>query len=99
MLLFGTFITTDFLRAKEGKEPIFAIYMKSYEDGGSKKYLGLFYNVYHFHYINPEMTAEWCNEDGTFKDEYKDQVYLEYTKVTLWFTSIDDVKDNHNNSD
>jgi hypothetical protein len=94
LVVFGSFITTDILRAKNNEKPIFAIHIDSYEDGGSKKYVGLFYNVYAIHSI--QINKEWLNEDGTLKDEYKGQEFVEYTKVTSWFTSISDVKKKHN---
>lgn len=58
LFLFGTFITTDTILANNNQKPVFAICIDSYEDGGSKKYLGLFHLVYDLHYENPEMTEE-----------------------------------------
>lgn len=91
IVLFIIFITTDSIRAKNNEKPLFAIQTKQYEDGGSKKYVGLFYNVYEVHSL--EIRKEWLNEDGTLKEEYKDQAIIEYTKVTSWFSSIDKVKE------
>lgn len=54
LLFGGLFFTTDFIRANNNKNPIFSIYPDGYEDGGSKKYIGLFYIVYSLHYENPQ---------------------------------------------
>jgi len=93
LILFATFFTTDYIRAKKEKKPIFAVYVAGYDDGGSKKYLGLFYNVYcvKIYYSEPE----WHNEDGTLKEEYQDQVRLTYWEVTPWFKSLDKVKEKY----
>lgn len=72
---------------------MFAIYSDSYEDGGSKKYTGLFYNVYYLHYENPQSNREWYNEDGSIKDEYKNKEYIIDYKISPWFVKIDKVKE------
>ena len=91
VLFFIISITTDSIRAKNNKQPIFAIKAKLYEDGGSKLYIGLFYNVYAIH--EDQVKPEWYNEDGTLKEEYKDKQYNIYKKITPWFVSIDNVKE------
>lgn len=98
-IIWGTIFTTDLFRAKNNENPIFSIYVDGYEDGGSKKYIGLFYIVYSLHYENPEMNDEWLNEDGTLQDEYKDKEYVIYKKVVPWFTSIDKVKKNYSKTE
>ena len=47
IILWSTFFITDIVMVNKNKKPIFAIKVADYDDGGSKKYIGLFYNVYH----------------------------------------------------
>jgi len=95
IIIWVTFFVVDSSRARNDKEPVFAIYTIGYEDGGSKKYTGLFYNVYWLHYFNPLMNSDWENEDGTLKEEYLDKEFITGVKVTPWFYKIDKVKDNY----
>lgn len=86
LIIFGTIISiwltffiTDVVRVNKDKKPIFAVKVVSYDDGGSVKYMGLFYNVYHikkFTIINEEV-------------EIVDYGY----HMKPWFVSIDDVKE------
>jgi hypothetical protein len=87
------FFITDLIRSKNNETPIFSIYTQGYDDGGSKRYTGLFYSVYDLHYENPEMTEDWFEENGVIKDEFKDREYVCDMKITAWFVSIDKVKD------
>ena len=95
IILWGIFFTTDLIRTNKNMKPIFAINISSYDDGGSKKYVGLFYNVYSLHYYNPNMNEDWINDDGTIKDEYKDKEFIVFKKLVPWFVSIDKVKDDY----
>lgn len=58
LVLWGIFFVTDNIRCKNDKEPIFCIQTGVYDDGGSKKYIGLFYNYYSLKVLNPEKTEE-----------------------------------------
>lgn len=39
--------STDYIRAQEDHDPVFAIHTGSYDDGGSERFTGLFYMVFH----------------------------------------------------
>lgn len=93
IFIWSSFFTIDLIRTKNDKKPVFSFYSGMYDDGGSKRYTGLFYNVYEFHYYNPNMTKEWQNSDGTLKDEYADKLYITGTKLVPWFISIDKAKE------
>ncbi len=81
VLIFATFFTTDLIRAKNNEKPIFAIEVTIYNDGGSMKHVGLFYNVYEVY--------ELVNDEGHAKHD-------NYVEITPWFVSIDKVKEKHN---
>jgi hypothetical protein len=91
-LLWAVFFLTDHLRTMAEKTPVFALETNSYDDGGSKKYTGLLYNVYYLHFLNPAMTEGWFNPDNTLKDEYRDQEYVTGYEIAPWFVSIDQIK-------
>lgn len=75
------FFSGDGLRSKNNKLPFFSFQTGAYDDGGSVRHNGLFYNVYKLHYFNAEMNEEWENEDGTIKYEYKDREYITGVKI------------------
>lgn len=82
VLMWTAFFTTDSIRCKNDKEPIFAIEVATYNDGGSKMYIGLFYNYYSLKQLT-------VNEvDGNYESDYLiDKV------ITPWFFLIDHAKD------
>src|SRR5690606_28073618 len=90
-----SFFVVDFIRSKSDSKPIFCIQTQSYEDGGSVKYTGLFYNVYSLNYYNPDINKVWYNEDGSIKDEYVEDEFIKDHVITPWFYSIDKVKDRY----
>ncbi|NLD26475.1 MAG: hypothetical protein GX661_03855 [Acholeplasmataceae bacterium] len=92
LLLGLIFFTTDYLRVKDDKSPVFAFQTVTYDDGGSIKHTGLLYNIYYLHYFNPDMSEDWFNPEDTIKDEYKDQEFICDYVFTSWFVSIDKVK-------
>ena len=98
IVIWGAFFVIDLVRVKNDKLPIFAFRTASYKDGGSSRYTGLFYTVYSMHYFNPEMNENWENEDGSLKEEYKDQEYIVYKKLVPWFVGIDYLKDKYSDS-
>lgn len=81
LVLWSIFFVTDNIRCKNEQEPIFCIEGETYEDGGSKKYVGLFYNYYSLKVLNPEKT-----EDNDEPEYLVDKV------ITPWFFSIEYAK-------
>lgn len=81
VLMWTAFFTTDSIRCKNDKEPIFAIEVATYDDGGSKKYVGLFYNYYSLKSLNPDKTID--NNESE---------YLVDKVITPWFFSVDFAK-------
>lgn len=77
MILCGSFFITDSIRCKNDKTPIFCIEVSRYDDGGSIKHVGLFYNYYSLKVLNPEKT-----EDNDAPEYLTDKV------ITPWFFSI-----------
>ena len=75
--LWTTFFVTDSIRCKNDKEPIFCVEVARYNDGGSIKHVGLFYNYYSLKVLNPEKT-----EDNDAPEYLTDKV------ITPWFFSI-----------
>lgn len=75
------FFVTDSIRCKNDKEPIFCVEVARYNDGGSIKYVGLFYNYYALKELNPDKTEE--------NDEPE---YLFDKAITPWFFSVDYAK-------
>lgn len=45
ILVWVIFFTTDYIRVKNNKTPIFCININGYDDGGTQEYLGLGYKV------------------------------------------------------
>ncbi len=79
--LWASFFITDSIRCKNDKEPIFCVEVASYDDGGSIKYVGLFYNYYSLKQLN-------VNEvEGNYEPEY-----LVDKVITPWFFSINYAK-------
>lgn len=79
--LWTTFFVTDSIRCKNDKEPIFCVEVASYDDGGSIKYVGLFYNYYSIKQLT-------LNEvEGNYEPEY-----LVDKAITPWFFNIDYAK-------
>jgi hypothetical protein len=76
LIIWGTLFLTDSSRTKNDNRPIFAIHVASYEDGGSEKFVGLFYSVYHIKVLND-------NNDSIVDYGYH---------ITTWFSSLRDVK-------
>lgn len=76
LIIWGTMFLTDSLRTRNDVKPIFAIHVASYEDGGSEKFVGFFYNVYHIRTITD-------NNDNIVDYGYH---------ITTWFSSLRDVK-------
>ena len=78
VLVWTVFFTTDSIRCKNDQEPIFCIKTSVYNDGGSKKYVGLFYNYYCLKTLNPNKT-----------NDNNESEYLIDKVITPWFFSID----------
>ena len=79
--LWVSFFVTDSIRCINDKEPIFCIEVARYNDGGSIKYVGLFYNYYSLKQLT-------VNEvDGNYESDYLiDKV------ITPWFFGIEYAK-------
>ena len=54
VLMWTAFFTTDSIRCKNDKKPIFSLRVAQYKDGGSTHYVGLFYNYYRVSQFNYE---------------------------------------------
>ncbi|MGI6782109.1 MAG: hypothetical protein ACOX56_04735 [Acholeplasmataceae bacterium] len=80
LVIWLSFFITDKIRISNNEPPIFVIKVASYDDGGSEKFMGLFYSVYHV------KNMELVNEEAHTVD------YGFHMKS--WFSSIDKVKDN-----
>ncbi len=48
IILWACIFTTDYVRVKKSKPPVFSKLTDIYEDGGSKEYLGLGYKIIKF---------------------------------------------------
>ena len=79
--LWTTFFVTDSIRCKNDKEPIFCVEVARYDDGGSIKYVGLFYNYYSIKQLIVDEV------DGNYESDY-----LIDKAITPWFFSIDYAK-------
>ena len=78
-----SFFVTDNIRCENDKEPVFCVEVARYDDGGSIKYIGLFYNYYSI----KQLTVK--EVDGNYESDYLiDKV------ITPWFFSIDYAKRN-----
>ncbi len=75
--LWTSFFVTDSIRCKNDEEPIFCVEVAMYDDGGSVKYIGLFYNFYSLKVLTVEEI------DGYYASEY-----LVDKVITPWFFSI-----------
>ena len=81
LCLWTTFFVTDSIRCKNDKEPIFCVEVARYNDGGSIKYVGLFYNYYAIKQLTVNEVD--CNYESD---------YLIDKAITPWFFSIDYAK-------
>ena len=79
--LWTTFFVTDSIRCKNDKEPIFCVEVARYDDGGSIKYVGLFYNYYSIKQLIVDEV------DGNYESDC-----LIDKAITPWFFSIDYAK-------
>jgi hypothetical protein len=59
LLVLITMFSTDFIRSKSDQSPVFAILTGTYDDGGSKRFTGIFYTVYQV----KELTEEYGVRD------------------------------------
>lgn len=82
LTIWSIFFITDSNRCKKDKDPIFCIEGAMYDDGGSKRYIGLFYNYYSLKTLNPKKTID--------NDEPE---YLVDKVITPWFFGIDYAKE------
>ncbi len=82
----------DIVRTKRKEFPEYTFATTSYNDGGSKRQIGLFYKTYYIHVLNPFMTENWLNEDGTIKEEYKNEEYIIGHYIVAWGVSFEKVK-------
>ena len=80
-LIITVFSTIDYGRFQNDKEPIFCVEVARYDDGGSIKYVGLFYNYYSI----KQLTVD--EVDGNYESDY-----LIDKAITPWFFSIDYAK-------
>lgn len=82
LILIGIiFFTVDYIRVKKQKYPIFCLDFGgvfSYQDGGTKVYIGLGYKVIDFHKII-------YNESGWNKNDF----YYDKIHICSWFKSYD----------
>ncbi|MBU1143173.1 MAG: hypothetical protein KKH92_05930 [Firmicutes bacterium] len=77
LLFWLIMLSTDTLLTENNQTPVFYARVVHYDDGGSSKYIGLFYQVYHVKSIDP-------NQSGAIID-------YGYHLVP-WFYSLDYVK-------
>jgi hypothetical protein len=77
LFLWLVMLSTDIILAEKDHAPVFYARVVSYDDGGSKKYIGLFYQVYHVKDIN--------------LDQPNEEIDYGYHLVP-WFYSLDYVK-------
>ncbi len=77
IVLWGMFFITDAVRISKNEKPIFSIKVASYDDGGSEKFMGLFYSVYHVKSLSVE------------EEEVIDHGFY----LSTWFSSLRDIKD------
>jgi len=80
ILTFSAFFTTDIIRCKNDEPPVFCVRMAQYKDGGSVKWVGLFYNYYRVRTFNPEI-------DPT-QPEIEGEIYLTDYVMTPWFFNL-----------
>jgi len=80
LVIWCSFFITDKTRISNNEPPIFVIKVASYDDGGSEKFMGLFYSVYHV------KNMELVNEEAHTVDYG--------FHMRSWFSSIDAVKKN-----
>lgn len=67
LIIWFAFFTTDFYLAKGNKQPIFAIPVTMYKDGGSTEYYGLGYKVIKYVNLTVERGPEIVKVDfGTW---------------------------------
>lgn len=66
LLLWISFIVTDYNRAKENKRPLFAIKSQVYYDGGTIEYFGLGYKVIEYNIIDNYETGEKGRNETIF---------------------------------
>ncbi|PKK97314.1 MAG: hypothetical protein CVV58_01900 [Tenericutes bacterium HGW-Tenericutes-3] len=59
IIAWSVLFITDYSRTQNDKDPIFCIETARYDDGGSIRYTGLFYNVYHVKKIEPGGTVDY----------------------------------------
>ncbi|PKK98770.1 MAG: hypothetical protein CVV57_06170 [Tenericutes bacterium HGW-Tenericutes-2] len=71
-------LSTDMILAERDHAPVFYARVVSYDDGGSEKFIGLFYQVYHVKSIDPS------NSDLIIDYGYH---------LVPWFYSLDYVKE------
>ncbi len=78
LFLWLIMLSTDIILVEKNQAPVFYAREVSYDDGGSKKYVGLFYQVYHVKSIDPEQG---------------EQVIDYGYHLVPWFYSLDYVKE------
>ncbi|MDI6453600.1 hypothetical protein [Peloplasma aerotolerans] len=79
LLIWLIMLTTDMILSERGIRPVFCIETARYDDGGSIRYTGFFYQVYDIKTINESPPPDIKHEG----------LYL-----VPWFFSIDFVRDN-----
>jgi len=77
LFLWLVMLSTDIILAEKDHAPVFYARTVSYDDGGSIKYIGLFYQVYHVKSMDPS------NPNQTIDYGYH---------LVPWFYSLDYVK-------
>ena len=50
---------TDYTRINQNEKPIFAVKISTYDDGGSEKYVGIFYTVYHVVFFENDEVVDY----------------------------------------
>lgn len=87
MAIWSIMFLVDSSRCNNYEEPIFSIKVGTYKDGGSAKYVGVFYNCYKVKTPNP---------DTIFDDECSESCFLTDYVVTPWFFDLDYAKNKIN---
>jgi len=69
LILYFSFVFTDYSLAQVDKEPIFAINTVTYKDGGTKEYMGLGYKIIRYSIIEGRQDTVF----GTWMISYDSQ--------------------------
>ncbi len=81
LVIWASFFVTDNITTNHDLKPTLCVKTADYDDGGSAKYTGVFYNVYHVkgYVMNEDLDQTILVDKGYY--------------VTVWFYTLDDLKD------